>query len=139
MLSSTHIRPTAQVIIEKDDAVLVQICHDKELGTFVRLPGGGIEFGETAEEALHREMMEELGCGASQPKLLGVVENIYDWRGSKHHEIIFVFRAKFSDETFYAKEKHCILDTGDNAEWIKREDILNGRVAFYPVVAKKYL
>ena len=38
------------------------------------LPGGGIETGESAEEALRREFVEEVGVAGSVSELIGVAE-----------------------------------------------------------------
>lgn len=40
------------------------------------IPGGGVEFGEKMEEALNREMMEELGVKIKTVELLGVFDHI---------------------------------------------------------------
>jgi 8-oxo-dGTP diphosphatase len=37
----------------------------------IQLPGGGIDFGESQIQALHREVMEETGWRISSPKRLG--------------------------------------------------------------------
>jgi 8-oxo-dGTP diphosphatase len=53
----------ACALIERDGGVLMarRPAH-KHLGGKWEFPGGKIESGETAEAALHRELLEELGC-----------------------------------------------------------------------------
>jgi len=48
----------AAVIVENDAILLVR--HEKDGRTYWLLPGGGVEFGETLEQALVREMIEEV-------------------------------------------------------------------------------
>lgn len=63
------------------------------------LPGGHIEFGETAREALVREIREELGVECSTGDFLGAVENRFDQHGKPHAEINLVFRLDFAPDT----------------------------------------
>lgn len=55
------------------------------------LPGGHVEFGEQAEDALRRELKEELGVKAKIGKLIGVTENSFMQKGRHHHELNLVF------------------------------------------------
>lgn len=50
------LRVEAIIMNEDYSKALVQ-CDDQE--TFYRFPGGSIEFGETAREAIIRELLEE--------------------------------------------------------------------------------
>jgi len=60
----------------RDGRVLVLDGVDSVTGrVFHRAIGGGIEFGETAEAALRREFVEELGVSLGAVTLLGVAEN----------------------------------------------------------------
>lgn len=58
-------RPAAYGIVIKDGAILLL----KQYNGY-DLPGGGIDFGETSEEAVLREILEESGLTAANPKLL---------------------------------------------------------------------
>ena len=45
---------------------------------FARPLGGGIDFGETSQDAIVREIREELGAELTDARLLGIVENIFE-------------------------------------------------------------
>jgi 8-oxo-dGTP diphosphatase len=60
-LDGLRIRPAARaLILDPDDRVLL-VRFEFPAGTRWALPGGGIEPGETPEEAIRRELVEEVG------------------------------------------------------------------------------
>lgn len=59
------------VIFHGDAVVLVRRGHEPFKG-FYALPGGGVEIGETVEQACIREMREETGLEISDLRLVGV-------------------------------------------------------------------
>ncbi len=72
---------------------------------FVRPVGGAIDFGETAEAALRRELREELGVEIVDARRLGVLENFFTYRGEPGHEVVFVFDASFAESRLYEQSE----------------------------------
>jgi 8-oxo-dGTP pyrophosphatase MutT (NUDIX family) len=68
---------------------------------FYYLPGGHIEFQESAEQALVREIKEEMGFDSAIERFLGVMENAWDFPGDAvccHiHEINLIFKVTIPD------------------------------------------
>lgn len=62
-------RKTARAIVVKDGQLLVM--KRNKFGTeFYALLGGGIDMGETPEQALHRELLEEASVELANPALV---------------------------------------------------------------------
>ena len=85
-------RLISAVILKKDNKVLLvkEILEDsKEHWIF---PGGGVEFGETIEEAAKREIREEIGIDVNIKDFLGFKEIIRP--NFDYHTVIFFFIAE---------------------------------------------
>ena len=91
----------------RDGALLVSESPEP---LFQRPLGGHVEFGEYAVDTIHREFGEEIGQVLTDVRLLGVLENIFGWRGGTEHEVVFIFAAAFLDEAAYEIEEQLIRD-----------------------------
>ncbi|HXZ83634.1 MAG TPA: NUDIX domain-containing protein [Acidimicrobiales bacterium] len=85
--------------------ILVSNSRDEvaDMG-FQRPFGGGVDFGERGEEALRRELREELGVALGTVRLTGVVENLFVFEGSPGHEILLLYDSEFADSSLYARD-----------------------------------
>ncbi|WP_341646646.1 NUDIX hydrolase [Thauera sp. SDU_THAU2] len=108
-----HLRAAA--VLVRDSAVLL---HRAEGYTFWALPGGRVEPGEAAADAVTREMKEELAVEVTPTQLTWVVENFFQHEGEAHHEVGLYFLAEPSKDSllvnepgpYVGLEKHCRLE-----------------------------
>ena len=119
MAKTPRIRPIALAAVRRGDDLLVYEGKDRVSGGRIFRPlGGGVEFGETAVAAVHRELCEELGAELTNTELLGVLENVFTWEGRPHHEIAFIFGADLLDRSLYERDKlGKILDADEEVSW----------------------
>jgi len=117
-----EVKALALVIRGTDGAVLVSEGENSSGGRYARPLGGSVEFGESAAEAVQREMTEELGCRLLDPLLLTVVENRFVLDEAPGHEIVFVFGGRLADESLYQQDEIPVLDVpGLLALWWRPE------------------
>jgi 8-oxo-dGTP pyrophosphatase MutT (NUDIX family) len=102
--------PRVSAVVLRGDSVLL---HRAERDAFWALPGGRIEPGEFAEDALVREIMEELGLEARAGRLLWLVENFFRYGGTSFHEFGFTFLTDVTglgpEDEFRGLEPHLIF------------------------------
>ena len=85
-----------RAVIVQDGHVLMDRTHHTDRAMFYWLPGGGVEPGETTEEALRRELMEEAALEIHVGRVLYLSENLFVESGDYRHEIILYFLARIT-------------------------------------------
>lgn len=87
-------------IIINDNMLLV----DKYGKDSYCLPGGYVEIGETSEEAMLRELVEEINIDFEIVKFRGILENFFiNIRKDKTHGIEFYYEVKAKKKSDYYK------------------------------------
>lgn len=104
--------------LEKDGKNL--LIYDPRF-EFWRVPGGRAEFGESPEEALQREMEEELGVKIEVGDFLGFGQDIVTMKGRdiKASRLILYFKAKPES----GKVKTRVPGEISDSKWLSLEKI----------------
>ena len=102
-------------VIVRDGRLLMDRTHHDDRDRFYWLPGGGLEAGETSEECLRRELMEEAALEIEVGRLLYVSENLYVESGDYRHELI-LYRLADMGNTVLVIEHN--LDVIKCADWV---------------------
>ncbi len=130
-----HIRTKAMCIIEHHGKLLVSTNEDPITGQhFYRLLGGGVEFGETGEIAVRREIMEELGSELVNLKLATILENIFVYDGKQGHEIVFLYIGDLSRKELYSQTSIRVIESTYELEaiWVPIEELKPNNIQLYP-------
>lgn len=118
-------RIVATALIEKDNKILMG-KKVKDIGPYPNtwhLPGGGVEEGESYEDAVKREVMEETGLKIENIKQIEVLE---DDEPNKHgemtHYIFHILKADPIGEFNPTKELPTL-------EWVDKKELKNAPLA----------
>jgi len=102
---------------------------------FLLPPGGGVEFGETLDRAILREISEELGLQLPSPRRLGMLESIFQFAGRTEHELVFVYEAECNDPAIGASEEIFITESNGErlpARWYTLSDVAATGLPLFP-------
>ncbi len=124
-------------IILNDGKILAM--HD-ERSPYFYLPGGRVRMGETAEDAVVREIKEELKITTKIIRPLWLNQAFFkeDVDGLQYHEICIYFLMDISETDLLSKGNRFFLQEGEHQhtfEWLKWEQLEHEY--FYPLFIKK--
>lgn len=117
-----------RAVILKNNRLLV--CRHKDAPWYF-LPGGEMQFGESANQAISREIKEELNTSAKIGKFIGAVESSFRENNHQHQEVNLVFTAALRKNTARSAEAHLEF------EWLDLRKLV--KVRLLPAVLKEQL
>ncbi len=131
-MSEQNQRPrlTSAVLVVDNNKFLLAKRNKVNYNGYWVIPGGGVRFGETIEEAAIREIKEETSIDVALIKRIGYKE-IINVPGN-YHSIVFYTLAKpkhlaveahedVSDAKFFTIDEIKQLKYAESVEWVLRE------------------
>jgi len=132
----SQIRSVSLCVFLNNNRILVFEGYDKVKNeTFYRPLGGGIEFGETAEETVRRELMEEIQAEVDNIRFLGALENIFTFNGDSYHEIVMIHDGVLKESGLYEQAEVVGEEAnGDviRAKWMDLDEFGEDKSILYP-------
>ncbi|MGM9738956.1 MAG: (deoxy)nucleoside triphosphate pyrophosphohydrolase [Candidatus Cryptobacteroides sp.] len=123
-----HIEVVAAVIRRGDEIFATQRGYG-EFKDWWEFPGGKIEAGETPEEALKREIREELDTGITVGELIQTVE----WDYPEFHLTLHCFWCRLDSESLHLNEHEAAAwltkETLFSVKWLPADDEILKKIA----------
>lgn len=98
------------------------------------LIGGRVEIGENSVDTIKREIKEELGKDIEIIGYISTIENFFEMKNSKYHEIMFVHKIEFINED--DKKIEYTMKNIEGKEYLQYEWIEINKIDEYPLVPK---
>ncbi len=118
--SNYELRKSARAILLNDEGKMA--VQYLQTYTFHKLPGGGLDAGESVKEALVREVAEEVGCACEIERPVGMV---IEYRNKyKMIHLSFCFVAKVVGEIGEPKLEENEIKEGHTTLWLPAEEAL---------------
>ena len=95
------------------------------------LIGGRIEIGENSEDAVKREIQEELGKEIEITGDAATIENFFEMDSQKYHEIMFVHKVEFVNEE--DKKIETTIENIEGKDYLKYEWVDLDKLDEYPL------
>ena len=110
------------------------LLHKRKSADYYALLGGHVRIGESSQDTVKREMQEELGKEIEITGYISTIENFFEMKGSKYHEIMFVHKIEFTNEE--DKKIEYIMKNVEGKDYLQYEWIDLDKIEEYPLLPK---
>lgn len=119
MISKAITRGRACAIIRQADRILL---NRYGLDSFWALPGGAVEAGEFSPDGLVREIEEELGVVVGLGRLVWVIENLFEYRGTHFTEYGFYYEAGWPPQSAIIEGEFAGEEPDQFFRWVSAQE-----------------
>lgn len=110
------------------------LVHKNVNSDHYALIGERVEIGENSADTVKREIKEELGKDIEITGYISTIENFFEMKGSKYHEIMFVHKIEFTNEE--DKKIEYTMKNVEGKDYLQYEWIELERIDEYPLLPK---
>ncbi len=118
-----HTRIIARgIVLDEEGRVALHLIHRDDIfgdETYYETPGGGVDEGETIEEAVIRECKEELGEDIEVLQGLGIVKDAYNLIHRKNENHYFLCKKLSQGEKHFVSEGDALIQ---KTVWVSVEE-----------------
>lgn len=110
------------------------LAHKNVNSDHYALVGGRVEVGENSTDTIKREIKEELGKDIEIKRYISTIENFFEMKGSKYHEIIFIYEIEFINEE--DKKIEYTMKNVEGKDYLHYEWLDVEKIEEYPLLPK---
>lgn len=118
--NNPKVRFGARGIVKREDGCIA-VFFKKQKNEY-KLPGGGIDEGETAKQAFEREVLEEVGCEVNDIEFLGITKELKSQENFE--QISYVFSSTVINDTGTTQMTQKEIDEGGGLIWLTPKEAL---------------
>lgn len=114
------------ILVKNDEGKVLLVKKPDGVGPYAGMfltPGGGVEIGESADEAVQRELYEETGVKAANIRRVFFDDDITEnWRGEKTHFVMLMYTGEYISADLKPTENND--DVFDVVKWFAPEELI---------------